>query len=337
MQELHRLKPDEQTMPDEALIEKQAVAWFTRMNGAPSASDKQDFAQWLAASSAHARSYRKLEALWSDLGPLADVLGSREAARLAGPLEKIDELRRKRRIGKIGAGIALSLAMLLAGGWIWLEQPHLLQDLHADYVTARGEQRNVTLADGSTILLDADTALAVELSPARRRVRLLRGTVFFEVRPSQAPFVVEAHNGEASVLGTAFEVAARRDDEVTVTLDHGSVRVGLLDRSQDVVLKPGESVEYGAAGLGPTQAVDLGEATAWRMGRFIFTNARLADVLQQIGRYRDGRIVLLGSGLGDRRVSGNIALRDTDAALAAVQSSVGLRITRLGRLTMIGP
>lgn len=322
--------------PDEALIEKQAVAWFTRMNGKPSPSDKQDFARWLATSEAHARIYRDVEALWSDLGPLADTLAGRESPGLAGPMERIRELRRKRGLGRVGAGIALCLA-LLAGGWIWLERPHLLQDWRADYVTARGEQRSIVLADGSTLLLDADTALEVDLSAARRRIRLLRGTAFFTVRPSEVPFTVEARNGEARVLGTAFEVAARDGEEVSVTLDHGSLKVGLLDRPQDVVLKPGESVDYGASGLGPARPVDLEEATAWRMGRFIFTNARLADVLQQVGRYRDGRIVLLGSALSEKRVSGNIALRDTDAALAAVQSSVGFRMTVLGRLTVIGP
>lgn len=327
----------EPSMPDEALIEKQAVAWFTRMNGRPSAADRQDFARWLAASAVHARAYRDVETLWTDLGPLADTLEGRDAAALAGPMEKIRELRRKRGRGKLGGGIALGLALLLACGWLWLERPHLLEDWRADYVTARGEQRSLELAEGSMLLLDADTAVAVELSAERRRVRLLRGTAFFRVQPSGVPFVVEAQNGQARVLGTAFEVAAREGEGVTVTLASGSLKVGLHGGAQDVVLKPGESVEYGASGLGAAHPVDLSEAMAWREGRFIFTNARLADVLQRIGRYRDGRIVLIGAALGERRVSGNIALRDTDAALAAVQSSVGFRVTRLGRLTLIGP
>lgn len=327
----------EPKMPDEALIEKQAVAWFTRMNGKPSPADRQDFARWLAASAVHARVYRDVESLWSDLGPLADRFDSRDAAALAGPMEKIRELRRRRGRGRLGGGIALGLALLLTGGWLWLERPYLLEDWRADYVTARGEQRSLVLADGSTLLLDADTAVAVDVSGERRRVGLLRGTAFFRVQPSEVPFIVEAQNGEARVLGTAFEVAAREAEGVSVTLDSGSLRVALRGGAQDVVLKPGESVEYGASGLGTAHPVDLSEAMAWREGRFIFTNARLADVLQRIGRYRDGRIVLVGGALGDRRVSGNIALRDTDAALAAVQSSVGFRITRLGRLTLIGP
>ena len=327
----------ETDVPDEALIERQSIAWFTRMNGRPSETDRQDFARWIGASAAHARSYAGIQALWADLGTAAGGLDGRDAGDLAGPIEHIRELRRRRRPSGAAASVVLCLAALVAGAWLWLEQPHLIENWRADHATARGEQRQIALADGSTVILDADSAVTVALSASRRQITLLRGTAFFSVKPSEAPFVVTARNGAASVLGTAFEVAARDGEEVTVTLERGSLKVGLLDRSREVVLRPGESIDYGQAGLGAAHAVDPDETAAWRGGRFIFTNARLADVLQRIGRYREGRIVLLDSRLGDRRVSGNIALRDTDAALAAVQSSVGFNLTRLGRVTVVSP
>jgi transmembrane sensor len=323
-------------MSDERQIEKQAIAWFTRMNGRPSAADREDFARWLAASATHEQHYANVERLWTDIGPLSDTIERRDAAALAGPLQKIEELRRQRSLGKAAAGAVLGLVLCLAAGWLWLERPHLLQDWQADYATARAEQRSVTLADGSTVLLDADSAIAVDLSATERRVALVRGAAFFSVVPGQTPFTVAARNGEARVLGTRFEVAAE-DREVSVTLDSGSVEVALRDGSGRLVLKPGESVAYGAGGLGSAHAVDLAEATAWRQGRYIFTNVRLADVLERIGRYRGGRILVTSGELGDRRVSGNIALRDGNAALAAVQSSVGFQVTTLGRLTLVSP
>ncbi|GAB4066843.1 FecR domain-containing protein [Ancylobacter sonchi] len=321
---------------DEELIRRQAVAWFTRMNGRPSSEDRRDFAHWLAASAAHEQAYEGVCGLWSGLGA-ASGLGAEDEAALERSLERIREMRRARRRGRGAAGLALGLALLVAGGWLWLDHPHVLQDLRADYVAPRGETRSVALADGSLLLLDADTAIEVELGAERRRVDILRGTVFFRVKPSAVPFVVGASNGEARVLGTEFDVARREEGEVTVTLDSGRVEVGLTDRAGAVVLQPGESVDYGEEGLGAPHAVDLEEAGAWRQGRYIFTNARLADVLERIGRYRDGRIVVLGSALAETRVSGNIALRDTDAALAAVRSSVGFPLHEIGRLTIIGP
>lgn len=323
-------------MSDERQIEKQAIAWFTRVNGRPSAADREDFARWLAASAEHEQHYANVERLWADLGPLSGTVDQRDAAALAGPLQKIEELRRQRGRGKLAAGAVLGLLLCIATAWLWLERPHLLEDWQADYATARAEQRNVTLADGSTVLLDADSAIAVDIGTTARRVELIRGTAFFSVIPGQVPFTVAARNGEARVLGTRFEVSAE-DREVSVTLDNGSVEVALRDGGSRLVLKPGESVAYGAGGLGSAHAVDLAEATAWRQGRYIFTNARLADVLERIGRYRGGRILVTSGELGERRVSGNIALRNGNAALSAVQSSVGFQVTTLGRLTLVSP
>lgn len=252
-------------MSDEGQIEKQAIAWFTRMNGRPSPADREDFARWLGASVAHEQHYANVQRLWTDLGPLSDAVERREAAALASPLQKIEELRRQRSRGKLAAGAVLGLVLCLMTGWLWLERPHLLQDWQADYATARGEQRSLTLADGSTVLLDADSAVAVDLKATERRVELIRGTAFFSVIPGQTPFTVAARNGEARVLGTRFEVAAE-DREVSVTLDSGSVEVALRDGAGSLVLKPGESVAYGAAGLGSAHAVDLAEATASAAG-----------------------------------------------------------------------
>ncbi|WP_449256654.1 FecR family protein [Bosea sp. (in: a-proteobacteria)] len=328
---------DDSPRSDELLLEKQAIAWFTRMNGRPSHADRTDFEAWLAASGDHARHYDKVAALWSEMGTLSSALGASESAALATPLERIRALRRARGRGRAAAGAVLCLALVLCLGWIWLDRPHLFENWQADQVTARGEQRTVVLADGSTAQLDSDSALAVDFSDGLRRVRLLRGTAFFEVKRSGAPFVVSAGQGEARVLGTSFEVAASDDDSVTVTLASGSVAVELPQLREAVVLKPGERVAYGGHGLGRTEIVDVADVTAWRAGRFIFNDMPLAQVLARIERYHRGRIVLLSSALGWRHVTGNVTLRDSAAALAALQSSVGFSVTTVGPVTFVSP
>lgn len=325
------------TRSEEALLEKQAVAWFTRMNGRPSAADRADFEAWLAASNEHVRHYRSIEATWTNLAGLGEALGEARPASLDEPLRRIQAARRERRKGRLGTSLALGLALVAVTGWIWLERPHLLEDWQADQVTARGEQRTVVLADRTTVQLDADSAIAVDYSATRRHVRLLRGTAFFEVTPSGTPFVVAAADGQARVLGTSFEVSAREDDSVAVTLANGSLEVGLPGTRQTQLLRPGESVSYDKTAIGPVEPVDVAEATAWREGRLVFNDMPLETVLQRIGRYRQGRLVLLSAELGRRRVSGNVTLRDSHAALAALQSSVGFSVTSLGRVTLISP
>lgn len=95
------------------------------------------------------------------------------------------------------------------------------------------------------------------------------------------------------------------ENNVTVTLEHGSLQVRADGKNEAVILKPGEEVSYNAEG---------------------------------IGRYRDGRIVVIGSDLAEQRISGSFALENTDAALASVQSIVGFNITRLSnRIVIIRP
>ena len=317
-----------------ALPEREAVAWFTRMSGRPTRTERRDFDAWRTASPEHERAYAEVSALWADLGAdLGAVLP--EDDDLREPLERIAAFRRRKRKAAARALAAGALALLVAGLWLWVDDPDFARNIGADHATATAERRTVTLPDGSTVLMDADTALAAAVSPAERRVRLLRGSAFFAVRPGEVPFVVEAGNGAARVLGTTFDVALDADGDVTVTLSSGSLAVSGEDGQ--VTLAPGESVAYGPDGLGPARRVNVAQSMAWHEGRLVFDNARLADVLARIGRYRDGRIVLIGSAVGERRVTGNIALDRAEAALEAMQSSVGFRMMRLGKLTLIGP
>jgi len=314
--------------------EREAIAWFTRMNGKPSRADRQHFENWREIP-AHAVAYNRVSSAWSSAGGIGTSLEREDRNAIAAYLSRIEELRRRRKSGKAGAAVLTVLLAFGASGWLWLEKPHLLQDIRADYVAARGERRSITLPDGSVMLLDADSAVAVDLTDRERRVDLLRGTAYFEVQPSSVPFIVDAEKGHSRVLGTAFDVAVTQEG-ANVTLARGSLQVSLEDAPTSVVLKPGESVAYGGNGLGTPTPVEISEAMAWREGRFVFNNMRLADVLAQIERNREGRIILIGEALADRRVSGSLMLADTDAALDAVQSLAGFRMQKLGgRLVII--
>lgn len=316
--------------------EKEAIAWFTRMNGTPSRADRKHFETWRKTVS-HAAAYEKISAVWASADSAGLSVTKDDQAAIAGHLTRIADLRRRRSAGRRASTVLAALLALGGCGWIWLEKPHILQDMSADYVTARGERRSISLQDGSTVLLDADSAISVAMDDDERRIDLLRGAAYFEVRPSGVPFVVNAANGHSRVLGTAFDVAVSSDGG-SVTLARGSLEVSTDDSPDRVVLKPGESVEYDREGLGAPAAVELSEKMAWHEGRFVFNDMRLADVLSQIERNRNGRIVLIGNALADRRISGSLLLSDADAALNSVQSIAGFQMQKLvGRLVIIRP
>ncbi len=80
----------------------------------------------------------------------------------------------------------------------------------ADQRTAAGEQRVLTLDDGSRLTLAGDSAINLDLVDHQRHVTLLRGRAYFQVASDpHRPFLVEAGEARVRVTGTRFEV--RRD------------------------------------------------------------------------------------------------------------------------------
>lgn len=332
------MSSNDHSQPDrsEAEIREEAREWFVALLEAPTAARRAEFEQWLHADRAHFEAYRAVEVTWHATEKPGQRLAEKEADELAVYLKAMDKAKSQKKTFRRLSTLSVFLAFILAGA-IWLERPGLLQDLTADYVTERGERRSLALADGSSVLLDADSALAEDYTSSERRVRLMRGGAFFNVVPSSVPFIVEAANGEVRVLGTGFDVRLL-DDGGLVTLEHGSVSVTTDRATTATVLAPGQQVRFGPGGIGAVENVELGDALAWRGGRFIFYRARLADVVHEIQRYRTGRIVIATSALADERVTGSFSLSDTDAALSSLQASVGFRMnTVAGRFTVIGP
>lgn len=316
-------------------IEREAIAWFTRMNGEPSAADRQDFERWRNADPFHDKAYRQAVAIWAAADGPSERIAEEEAGKLGVYLDAIAKARKRRH--RINAGIATCsvLLVLILGANLWLNHPDMLQNLMADHVTERGERRMIMLADGTSVLLDAGSALSEKFDAVGRRVELLRGAAYFDVASSDIPFIVRARTGETRVTGTAFSVEIAED--VVVTLERGVVSVTAEAAAGQAMLDPGQSVSYGETGLGTVKQVLVDETLAWRDGRLIFDDARLDEVVSHIGRYRSGRVVILGSSLAAYRVSGNLPLDDSDAALASLQATVGFRMNSVGGLVVIGP
>ena len=312
----------------------EAAVWLARMRDAPDPATRRDFAAWLDADPRHAVAWSALNATWGLAGRGSEAVLREDAAALAPLMARVRAGRRRRAVRR-GATLTALLLCLAAGGWLAFQHPNVLQNLRADAISGRGERRSVTLPDGSTALLDADSAIATDFAGARS-VRLLRGAAHFDVRHDETPFTVAAGAGEIRVMGTAFDVALE-DAAVSVTLEHGVVRV-VAEGEDPVTLAPGEQVGYAPGRIGMPRAVDLAEAQAWQTGWYVFNDTPLSDVVARIERERSGRVVVLGARLAAQRVSGGFSLAEPDRALDALGNTMGFAVRRLGRvLTVIGP
>ena len=314
--------------------EQAALAWLSLLHDQPSSGDQATFSHWLQADPAHAEAYAQAQVIWELSEVPARTLADEDALALQGYLNAMNRSRRS-TVRRWSGGLALAASLLLmvsmGAGW---QPSRWFDDLGADYVSAPGQVRSVTLADRSVITLDADSAIAVDFSRGERHVEVRRGAAFFSVSHTGEPFVVDANQGEARVLGTQFEVRLQPMG-AQVSVLSGRVGVTPGKGAEQQVLGADQQVAYSAGQARALQAIDAQAQLAWRQGWLNYYKAPLADVVQDLRRYYPGRIVLLNDELGTRRISGSFPSHDPQAVLASLQGLLGFEQNHLGSLIIL--
>jgi transmembrane sensor len=179
-------------------------------------------------------------------------------------------------------------------------------------------------------MLNTDSAIAVSMDGPQRKVELLKGEVYFEVKPDPSrPFIVQADHSTTRVLGTRFFVREKSgSDEVKVV--SGCVEV--TDRrtlKQPVILHNREAVSVDASGLGEILLLNSTLSTSWVNGFLVFENAPLESVINQLRRYRTGVVVYKDNALRELKINGRINLREPDDMLKVLGKNLSVKMTYL--------
>ncbi|MDH0303033.1 MULTISPECIES: FecR family protein [unclassified Pseudomonas] len=307
-----------------------ALHWLGRIQQQPEQAQGAAFKRWLLKSPAHRQAYVEAQALWRLSEAPAARLALEERDSLQQYLEAMNRPSRRRPWRGLAVAACLVLALGCAAGW----QPRFwLQDLRADYTS--GERvRQVTLADRSQLTLDAGSAVAVDFDHGERRVRLLRGTAFFEVTHTGQPFLVEANGGEVRVLGTQFEVRDQNQGAL-VTVRSGRVAVTAGPGQMPRELTANQQLAYAAGEAGAVEVADSESRLAWRQGWLNYYQVPLGQVVEDLGRYYPGRILLLDGDLAQRKVSGSFPLEEPLAALDSLGKVMGFSRQTLQGFTVL--
>lgn len=302
---------------------EEAADWVLRNRDTALADeDLRSFHSWLERDPENRRAYDAAE----------KALGDAPSAISSDPDLRDFEPEAPRR-GKAAAGTVLGIA-IVALAFFSLDGP---MRMRADVISGVAELPVVDLDDGSTVFMNAGSAIAFDYTDRARTVRLLRGEAYFEVQPDpDRPFSVDVGDTHVTALGTAFDIR-RGEGETDVTVTHNAVMIAFAGGEHAPVrLEEGEHVSYSASGgLGEITRQTASAALAWRRGYLVLDNQPLSSVVQELERHFSGRILIVGDGLGDRRVSGTIAVSDTAAALAFLEQALGLKATTMGPLVVL--
>ncbi|HVY81348.1 MAG TPA: FecR domain-containing protein [Steroidobacteraceae bacterium] len=333
---------------DEATrLAERAAEWLLEMRE-PHVSRRRraELAEWLQASPLHVRAYLEIAAVWGAAGQLgADVEIDEAALREPDFIAKVlalpvasasDAPPRTREPRAVRARLAIAaviaaLGLLAAAFWV----VHSLDRSTLVLTTNVGEQRSVTLEDGSVVRLNARSELRVSFRRSLRAVDLVRGQAWFDVaKDTSRPFVVRDRDAQVRAIGTVFDIN-RRDSRTIVTVVSGQVLVSAHEGggtavpadSARVKLEAGEQASVAKAEpIRVDHHANLTAAISWLDNVLTFDNTPLAEVLEELNRYSPKPIVLEVPELAGVRINAVIRAGNAEGLLHYVQRFQPVRI-----------
>lgn len=318
------MKQEHIATPSDA-VRAEAAAWVARLHSSGrSRALEAGLRKWLAADPAHARAFEIATEAWE----IGGSIRSAAVPRMADPFMEVSS---RTRVGTRHLAMAAAVLIVLVGALFYLKQQT------TPISTAVGEQRMLTLTDGTRIFLNTDTRLFVREDASQRRVQLESGEALFDVaKDPHRPFVVTAGDQEVVAHGTAFVV--RRDTQkLTVTLMEGKVTVSPVSEQAraETVLAPGQRLTLASPKPPQLDEPAIEEVTAWRRGEVILDKTRLQDAVAEMNRYNAVKLVIDDPQAADIRVSGIFRAGDSVRFAQAVGETYGLVIAHAPQRILI--
>ncbi|MGJ4942103.1 FecR family protein [Bradyrhizobium sp. HKCCYLS1011] len=308
----------------------EALDWVIRLKtGAPLRSDLDALQRWREQSPAHDEAFKKAARLFRQAGLAARELAHEQQSEPAAAAR--DSQSPRSPGGAITRRLVLSGAVAAAAAYLVVRPPFGLwpsmSELSADYRTAKGEYRKLMLTPDIALELSTQTSVALRSAPGEVRIELIAGEASITAKlVSQAPVVLLAGNGRISASHADFNTRCL-DGVVAVTCLDGSVAVE--QGGHLVQLRASEQVSYSTAGLQAATPVDTTQVSAWRTGLLIFRDRPLASVVDEVNRYRPGKIIITNDDLGQRLVNGTFQVDRLDHFVAQVEQLFGVHVVSL--------
>lgn len=296
----------------------EAADWLVCFqSGEVTERERARFERWRASSPLHAAAWQRAEAVLGDFAALPPDTARQTLSRLKAP-------RRRQAMQVLGLMLAAAPASWLA----WRELPSWTADLR----TATGEQRTIALEDGTRLVLNTASAVDVRYTAEARRLHLLAGEILVSTGREQGqlpPLIVQTEHGAMRARDTPkLRFAVRLLARATrLSVFDGALAVTPA-RAATVTARAGQELEFTSSAVGEAHAVQP-SAALWEKGMLVAKDMRLADLLDELARYRRG-IVRVDPSVANLRVSGAFPVHDFERSLQLLRQTLGLQTSSVG-------
>ncbi|AJE97009.1 FecR family protein [Pandoraea apista] len=315
---------------DDALL-KEARIWLARLAGGDvRQADLHAFRRWQSTSAAHAEAFDDAKRQWHAMRPAIGEWLRTDADAAAHHRRLVRGDRQGAGAGSVHAGrralLGAGLSAAAVAGVAAVYPPFGLwpsaATWMADYRTATGEQRDIVLAGHVNVALNTQTSVRRQASDGvADGLRLLAGELAVDLASAREPFAVAAGAGRSIADSGRFEVRYL-DGRVCVSCLEGSVRVQHPAGERRLAAR--EQTIYRDDAIGGVMSVEPAAVSAWRRGELVFRQTPLVKVIEEINRYRPGRVVLLADSRRQDPVSGRFSIAILNEALLQIERSFGL-------------
>lgn len=243
--------------------------------------------KWIIKDKWTAEKNNAMSAIWDEIEIPPSDNTYRALDRVKNTIRQIESKKKHLKMRRVllGSAAVIIPILLLLGGYFYINQDVKMIEV----ITSSNQQKQCTLSDGTTILLNSCTKVTYpsEFKDSVRVVTLV-GEAYFSVASDAAkPFIVKTKDLSVRVLGTQFNISAYPSDDRTIaTLNRGKIQVDIQSEKANsrYILKPNQEIVFNKIDKSVLINTVTGENIGWKEGSLVFQDATFNDIINTIER-----------------------------------------------------
>lgn len=262
--------------------------------------------------------------VWEESGtqhPATDLEREKYKKEARQLLKHLEHKKRTwfRRVSAIAVSAAAVIAIII-GSVNFFRYMNEQEVTFAEISTSFGEKRQVTLPDGTVLVLNSCSQVRYpnHFVGDIRKVEL-EGEGYFRVaRNEEMPFIVKTKRLDVQVLGTRFDVKSYSTDEiVSVSVESGKVQVDLPEAMMRLTAK--EQVLINTVSGEYSKKKEERGVAIWMKGGLRFHSTPIRDVAKELERVYNCRITFAPGQDFNNLITGEHDNKSLEAVLQSIE------------------
>ena len=201
-------------------------------------------------------------------------------------------------------------------------------------ITNKGEKKEITLQDGSIVVLNRNSSISYPKTFGATRNVKLTGEAYFKVkRNPEKPFIVTMHDMTLQVLGTSFNINSYLATPTKVSVLTGIVALK-AHSGQHVILTKNQQADFKNTVFNVTKE-ESREKIAWVRNIIILKQSTLAETAKILENWYNVDIVFEDPQLEKLLINGKFKEEKLDNILASIAFVKKLKIDYLTKNKII--